>query len=632
MSFNLRAVLAAVLVCLFPVYSQAQSAATARGSVLDAAGSSVANARVSITSEATGAKRTSVTGAAGEFSFPQLIPGRYRMDVDASGFAHLVREGIVLTTGTAAEIDLSLSVGAAAQTVTVTADAPLLQVASSDIQTSIPRSSVVGLPLNGRNFIQLATLAPGVSLPPGTLLPRINGGRPRTNEYLFDGISALQPEPGQVAFFPIIDDIQEFTVQANNVPAEFGRFNGGVVNLSTRSGSNALHGSLYEFFRNEQLNARNYFASPTARKPEYRRNQFGATLGAPVLRDRLFFFGGYQGEQQAIGITRISTVPTLAERQGIFTGVAHIFNPSTTTFAHGAYTRAGVRQRRHHQPARPGCPEPPRSHPASDQRRRGEQLQPNRERHRSSEPVRLPRGRQPRRKRPRLRPLLLLPRCGKSGRALPGGQRRHHRLGHRHRKRLRAFARARPAGSAQRDPHLWHASAQRPPCRVHAAQQQHRRSVSARHGQLGSGHPRHSHRLRFFQCASALHADRLPADRLLSQRLLAVPDRGMGSWSTPFKSMPAAMRSSSAAISAGTSSMPSLPQTRPARSPSRRPVPTSRGWRFPRPTNARTATRSPAFCWGRSIPSLSISRAARFDRATTSRSSSRRMTGVSPRS
>ncbi len=319
--------------------SLAQSDAGIRGTVLDPASHTVANAQVRIVAEATGETRTAISEAAGEFQFPQLLPGRYRIEADAPGFAHLVRSGIVLTTGTTSVIDLSLSVGSPDQTVNVNADAPLLQAVTSDIQTSIPRSAIVGLPLNGRNFVQLATLAPGVSLPPGTLLPRINGGRPRTNEYLFDGISALQPEPGQVAFFPIIDDIQEFTVQSNNVPAEFGRFNGGVVNLSTRSGSNDLHGSLYDFFRNEQLNARNYFATAGARKPEYRRNQFGATLGAPILHNRLFFFGGYQGEQQAIGITRISTVPTALQRQGVFTGTAHVFNPATTVFQNGAYTR-----------------------------------------------------------------------------------------------------------------------------------------------------------------------------------------------------------------------------------------------------------------------------------------------------
>jgi hypothetical protein len=195
------------------------------------------------------------------------------------------------------------------------------------------------MPLNTRNFIQLSTLAPGVELPPGTLLPRINGGRPRTNEYLYDGISALQPEPGQVAFFPILDDIQEFTVEANNVPAEFGRFNGGVVNVATRSGSNTVHGSLFEYFRNENLNSRNYFSAAPARKPEYRRNLYGATLGAPILHDKLFFFGDYQGVKQLIGVTRISTIPTLNERQGIFTGISKIFDPTTTQTVAGKFVR-----------------------------------------------------------------------------------------------------------------------------------------------------------------------------------------------------------------------------------------------------------------------------------------------------
>jgi len=206
------------------------------------------------------------------------------------------------------------------------------------MQTNLSHPVVVAMPLNTRNFVQLTTLAPGIELPPGTLLPRINGGRPRTNEYLYDGISALQPEPGQVAFFPILDDIQEFTVEANNVPAEFGRFNGGVVNVATRAGSNALHASLFEFLRNEDLNARNYF-STTGRKPEYRRNLYGATLGLPILHDRIFFFGDFQGVRQLIGVTRISTIPTMNERRGIFTGVSKIYNPATTQLVGGKYVR-----------------------------------------------------------------------------------------------------------------------------------------------------------------------------------------------------------------------------------------------------------------------------------------------------
>jgi hypothetical protein len=144
--------------------------------------------------------------------------------------------------------------------------------------------------------------------------------------------------PALVAFFPILDGIQEFTIEANNVPAEFGRFNGGVVNVSTRSGTNAFHGSLFEFLRNEQLNARNYF-STTGRKPEYRRNLYGGTLGLPIVHNRLFFFGDFQGVRQLIGVTRISTIPTLNERQGIFTGVAKIYDPASTQLVSGKYVR-----------------------------------------------------------------------------------------------------------------------------------------------------------------------------------------------------------------------------------------------------------------------------------------------------
>ena len=186
---------------------------------------------------------------------------------------------------------------------------------------------------------------PGVALPPppAAPLPRINGGRPRTNEYLFDGISVLQPEPGQVAFFPNMDAIQEFKIESNSPPAEFGRFNGGVVNLTTKSGTNAIRGSVFEFFRHESLNARNLFAASNALKPRFRRNQFGGVVGGPVRRDRTFFFFDYQGQRQDVGRTVISTVPTLLQRQGVFTEaiggrVPAIFDPATTAPAPGGGT------------------------------------------------------------------------------------------------------------------------------------------------------------------------------------------------------------------------------------------------------------------------------------------------------
>ncbi len=331
----------AALLCLMVATGStvsAQIAARIQGRVVDGSGAVVGKAHVELTEVATGVQRTTTTSSTGDYGFVALSPGAYRIDATAAGFQHLTRTGVTAQVGDTVVVDLALTLGGEQQTVTVDADAPLLQAAVADIETHLPGATVVAIPLNSRNFINLTALAPGVSLPPGTVLPRINGGRPRTNEYLYDGISALQPEPGQVAFFPILDDIREFTVEADNVPAEFGRFNGGVVNVATRAGSNAFHGSLYEFFRNEALNSRNYFAT-TGRKPEYRRNVFGATLGGPVLRDRLFFFGDYQGFKTLIGKPITSTIPTLAERKGIFTGVAKIYDPSQTAVVGGKYIR-----------------------------------------------------------------------------------------------------------------------------------------------------------------------------------------------------------------------------------------------------------------------------------------------------
>ena len=203
-----------------------------------------------------------------------------------------------------------------------------MRAETASLGTVVENEQVVQLPLNGRLFIMLAAIVPGVALPPNSVLPRINGGRPRTNEYLFDGISVLQPEPGQVAYYPVVDAIQEFKIESNSPPAEFGRFNGGVVNLTTKSGGNAFHGNVFEFFRNEHLNARNFFQRANPVKPQYRRNQYGGMLGGPLAKDRTFFFVDYQGQRQSIGRTVTSTVPTLAERQGVFR--QNIYDPATT--------------------------------------------------------------------------------------------------------------------------------------------------------------------------------------------------------------------------------------------------------------------------------------------------------------
>lgn len=317
-----------------PLHAQI-GAATLTGIVSDSAGAAVPGAAIIVTSQSSGLRRSAVSDLNGHYTVPTLTPGVYDVRVELSGFRTLRQSGIRVSTGETVPLDLQLSVGAVSESVTVTGDAPLLRSAGANLGQVIDNRKVVDLPLNGRSFISLAGLVAGVALPPASQLPRINGGRPRTNEYLFDGISVLQPEPGQVAFFPNIDAIQEFKIESNSAPAEFGRFNGGVVNLTTKSGGNDVRGSVFEFFRDDSLNARNYFArTGTPVKPKYERNQFGGVIGGPIKHDRTFFFADYQGQRQTIGRTVISTVPTALQRQGIFTEaiggrVPLIYDPAT---------------------------------------------------------------------------------------------------------------------------------------------------------------------------------------------------------------------------------------------------------------------------------------------------------------
>jgi hypothetical protein len=337
------------LLCAFmaaPVRAQVGGAALA-GDVVDQGGAGVPGATVTVVATGTNLSRTGVTGQRGGYFIQGLAPGEYAVRVELSGFRTLRREGVRLATGETVRLDLQLQLGGLTDAITVTGDASLLRSASSGLGHVVDNRRVVDLPLNGRSFISLASLVPGVALPPppAAPLPRINGGRPRTNEYLFDGISVLQPELGQVPFFPNVDAIQEFKLETNSPPAEFGRFNGGVVNLTTKSGGNTLRGTAFEFFRHEDLNARNFFASTNPVKPQFRRNQFGGVIGGPIRRDGTFFFADYQGQRQTIGRTVISTVPTLLQRQGVFTEaiagrVPAIYDPATTTGSGASATRS----------------------------------------------------------------------------------------------------------------------------------------------------------------------------------------------------------------------------------------------------------------------------------------------------
>ncbi len=296
------------------------------GTIQDPSGLPVSKAKVVAQDQATMVRYSAVSDDRGEYHVLGLAAGQYVLMVEQPGFRMYRQSGITLRLADRTALDVRLEVGQPSQSVEVRAAAPFLQTASGEVSLNVEERKIAALPLDGRNFIPLVTLSPGVALPNGQFLPRINGSRPRTNEYIYDGISVLQPEPGQVVYYPIIDGMAEFKLNVNAYSPEYGRSNGGTVMVIGRSGSSQFHGSLFEFFRNEALNARNLFAQPGP-KPEFRRNQYGLTLGGPVL-SKTFFFVDWQGTRLRTGITRFSVVPTLAQRQGIFTQA--IFDPNTS--------------------------------------------------------------------------------------------------------------------------------------------------------------------------------------------------------------------------------------------------------------------------------------------------------------
>jgi hypothetical protein len=297
------------------------------GSIKDPSGLVIAKAIVEARDQATMAQYSAVTDGSGVYHLLGLQAGEYVVSVKQPGFRTYRQSGVTLRLAERALLNFKLEVGSPSHSVDVQAGASLVQTASGEMSLNVDEKRIATLPLDGRNFIPLVTLAPGVALPNGQFLPRINGSRPRTNEYLYDGISVLQPEPGQVVYYPIIDGMAEFKVNINAYSPEYGRSNGGTVMVIGKSGSNQFHGSLFEFFRNEALNARNLFAQPGP-TPLFRRNQYGLTIGGPVQKNKTFFFADWQGTRLRTGITRFSVVPTLAQRNGVFTQA--IFDPLTS--------------------------------------------------------------------------------------------------------------------------------------------------------------------------------------------------------------------------------------------------------------------------------------------------------------
>ncbi|PYU19577.1 MAG: hypothetical protein DMG32_24190 [Acidobacteria bacterium] len=316
---------------LRPLYPQV-AGATLSGTVTDQSGGVVANAGISIKNVATGITRAVKTDTAGFYSAPNLLPGNYEITAAAPGFSSQVQSGAVLTVGAQQVLNFVLQVGQVTQTVEVTSAAPTVELASSAISAVVSATTVRELPLNGRSWTDLATLQPGVAsiqTQPGYSAGpdrgkrgfgnqiTVAGARPQQNNYRLDGISINDYDnaaPGSVIGGDLgVDAIEEFSVLTSNYSSEYGRTSGGVVNAITRSGTNQFHGSVYEFLRNNALDARNFFDGAI---PPFHRNQFGADAGGPIRKDKIFIFGDYEGIRQSKGISNLDTVPSIAARQG----------------------------------------------------------------------------------------------------------------------------------------------------------------------------------------------------------------------------------------------------------------------------------------------------------------------------
>jgi len=299
------------------------------GTVRDEKGATIVGAKVRVTSVSTGLVRDTATADNGVYRALALPAGSYIVAAESQGFAPMVTNEIEVGVDQVRTLDLTLHVSGRAETVTVEASAELTQTESSKLGEIIDNRKVEDLPLNGRDFAQLARLNPGVSASGGGGGQQggeggvsgfsSNGQRSTSNNFLVDGADNNNYFAGEAVQLPSIDSIQEFEVQTNTFAAEYGRNTGSVVNLVTKSGTNQVHGSLYEFFRNDVLDASNFFNDERLPKSALRLNQFGGTFGGPIVKNKTFYFLNYEGFRRRAGITRITNVPTLAQRAGIFT-------------------------------------------------------------------------------------------------------------------------------------------------------------------------------------------------------------------------------------------------------------------------------------------------------------------------
>jgi outer membrane receptor protein involved in Fe transport len=325
--------------------------ASLAGTVRDSSAAVIPNAVVSVTNDGTHVTVKAQTDGVGQFVVSNLPPGPYTVTVDATGFNRLVQSGLVLDVDQSAHVDLVLKVGETSVTVQVDSAEPLLETQSSDVGQVIGNQSIENLPLNQRNPYSLILLVPGVT---GTvnstfigLQFNVNGARSGSTDVLLDGVPAAPPSDDFtiLSIFPSVDATQEFKVQTSNFSSQFGNAAGGIVNIVYKSGTNSLHGSVYDFLRNSYLDSNSFFSDRTGTPlPSFKRNQFGFSLGGPVYipklyhgRDKTFFFVDYEGLRQDTPSETLTRVPTLAERGGDFsadvtsTGAAvTIYDPLTT--------------------------------------------------------------------------------------------------------------------------------------------------------------------------------------------------------------------------------------------------------------------------------------------------------------
>jgi Carboxypeptidase regulatory-like domain len=345
MSRRVLAMFIAIAVCMaVPVFGQAVSG-TILGTVTDVTGAVRSGAKVTVVNENTGLSRTMTADSNGEFVFPSLPTGRYTVMGEVTGFKTLAVSNIDLGVDQRARVDLKLETGAISETMTVVGESPLLQTSSSELGTTVTNEQIEALPLNGRNFVNLTRTVPGVlrGIPganidgAGSLAWRAsasfsaNGQRPRDNNFMLDGVDNNETWLQTVVIFPSVDSLDEFKLQTSTYSAEFGRSLGGVVNLQIKSGTNNLHGSGFEFHRDDAFDANNWFNNRANRpKPDFKQNQFGGTIGGPVFKNKTFFFASYQGHRETQGQTALSTVPSAAMRNGDFSELNRaIFDPLT---------------------------------------------------------------------------------------------------------------------------------------------------------------------------------------------------------------------------------------------------------------------------------------------------------------